>query len=106
MGTAILALQVFVKRAVTAIQKDSWGRNKEAKELRDACQVFLDTLASHEHDTSSYDGSLAVAVLEPLFMACDSGNPKIIEAALGCLHKLVAHAWLQVRAPASHGHMQ
>lgn len=89
------AFEVFVKRTITTIQKEAWGRNREARELRDACQNVLNLLAEHEQGLGHYGGSLAVAVLEPLYLACASNNPKVVEAALGCLHKLVAHAWLQ-----------
>ena len=42
-----------------------------------------------------------MAVLQPLQLACASNSPKIMELALGCLHKLVAHAWLQGESSAS-----
>ncbi|GLI68912.1 hypothetical protein VaNZ11_013463 [Volvox africanus] len=89
------AFEVFVKRTLSAIQKESWGRSKECKELREMCQNVLNLLHDHEQGHLQYEGSLAVAVLEPLYLACASSNPKVLEAALGCLHKLVAHAWLQ-----------
>ncbi|GIL43151.1 hypothetical protein Vafri_977, partial [Volvox africanus] len=89
------AFEVFVKRTLSAIQKESWGRSKECKELREICQNVLNLLHDHEQGHLQYEGSLAVAVLEPLYLACASSNPKVLEAALGCLHKLVAHAWLQ-----------
>ena len=50
---------------------------------------MLNLLHDHEQGHLQYDGSLAVAVLEPLYLAAASPNPKILEAALGCLHKLV-----------------
>eukprot|EP00198_Chlamydomonas_reinhardtii_P013970 XP_001703307.1 SEC7/BIG-like ARF-GEF [Chlamydomonas reinhardtii] len=89
------AFEIFVKRTLSTIQKESWGRSKECKDLRDSCQNVLNLLHDHEQGHLQYDGSLAVAVLEPLYLAAASPNPKILEAALGCLHKLVAHAWLQ-----------
>lgn len=95
------AFEVFIKRAVTSIAKESWGRSREAKELRDACQHFLSTLDAYEAGTISYDGSLAAAVLHPLQLACASNNVKVVELALGALHKLVAHAWLQGESSAS-----
>ena len=33
---------------------------------------------------------LVVQVLKPLKQACGSGNAKLVEIALGCLHKLVS----------------
>ena len=53
-------------------------------------QAVLTLLGEHEQGRASYDGSLAVAVLEPLYLAAGSTNPKIVDAALGCLHKLVS----------------
>ncbi|KAG2495708.1 hypothetical protein HYH03_006308 [Edaphochlamys debaryana] len=95
------AFEIFVKRTLSAIQKESWGRSKECKDLRDACQTVLNLLTDHEQGHLQYDGSLAVAVLDPLYLACASTNPKVLEAALGCLHKLVAHAWLQGESSSS-----
>lgn len=42
-------------------------------------------------------------VLGPLQLACASTMAKVVDLALGCLHKLVAHAWLQVRAAGAPG---
>jgi hypothetical protein len=33
------AFEIFVKRTITSIQKEAWGRSKEVKEIREACQV-------------------------------------------------------------------
>lgn len=38
-----------------------------------------------------FDGALCLQVLS---LASTNSNPKVVELALGCLHKLVAHAWL------------
>ncbi|KAJ9527457.1 hypothetical protein QJQ45_025726 [Haematococcus lacustris] len=95
------AFEVFIKRAVAGIQKESWGRTREAKDIRDACQHLLNLLDQHEAGSISVDGSLALAVLQPLQLACGSSNVKIVELALGALHKLVAHAWLQGESSAS-----
>ncbi len=48
-----------------------------------------------------HEVSLAVAVLHPLQLACSSNNIKCVELALGALHKLVAHAWLQGESSAA-----
>lgn len=90
------AFGIFVKQAIASIQKESWGRTKEAKDLRESCQNFLNVLEQHESGAQPYEGSLAHAVLQPLLMACSvTSNVKIVELALGALHKLVAYAWLQ-----------
>ncbi|KAG1671977.1 hypothetical protein FOA52_013349 [Chlamydomonas sp. UWO 241] len=87
-----VAFEVFVKRAVTTIQKEAWGRN--SVELRAACTSFLQTLEQHEAGVP-FEGSLSVLVLQPLALACaTTSSPKVAELALGCLHKLVSHAWL------------
>lgn len=86
------AFEIFVKGAVDRIQKEAWGRGKDT-ELRATCSSFLATLEQHEAGVA-FDGSLAVLVLQTLSMACASSNPKVVELALGCLHKLVSHAWL------------
>ena len=91
-------LQVFVKRAISGIQKEAlatWGRNKESTQLKDACQGVLTTLEQYETGSQSCDGNLALAVLTPIQLACGSSNVKVVELALGAIHKLVAHAWLQ-----------
>lgn len=38
------AFEIFVKRTITSIQKEAWGRSKEVREIREACQAFLNTL--------------------------------------------------------------
>lgn len=38
------AFEIFVKRTITSIQKEAWGRSKEVKEIREACQAFLNSL--------------------------------------------------------------
>lgn len=38
------AFEIFVKRTITSIQKEAWGRSKEVKEIREACQSFLNSL--------------------------------------------------------------
>lgn len=38
------AFEIFVKRTITGIQKEAWGRSKEVRDIREACQTFLNTL--------------------------------------------------------------
>ena len=71
------AFEIFVKRAVSSIQKEAWGRGKDTKDLRDACAAFLATLEQHESGAEAFNGSLAVAVLQPLALACASTNTKV-----------------------------
>jgi hypothetical protein len=71
------AFEIFVKRAVGNIQKEAWGRGKDAKDLRDACTSFLSALEHHENGTEAFAGSLAVAVLQPLALACSNSNSKV-----------------------------
>lgn len=89
------AFDIFIKRTITSIAKESWGRTKEAKDVRDSCAAFLATLDQYEAGSYQAGIGLAVAVLDPLQLAASCSSPKIAEMALGCLHKLVAHAWLQ-----------
>lgn len=83
------AFEIFVKRTITSIQKEAWGRSKEVKDIREACQNFLNTL-----DQNGCTEETLKQVLYPLQLACSSSITKVVELALGCLHKLVAHAWL------------
>lgn len=83
------AFEIFVKRTITSIQKEAWGRSKEVKEIREACQNFLNIL-----DQNGCTEETLKQVLYPLQLACSSSTTKVVELALGCLHKLVAHAWL------------
>lgn len=65
------------------------------RELHEACAFFLASLEPSGGQPAG--GAMAVTVeaaLHPLQLACASGQAKIQELALGCLHKLVAHAWL------------
>ncbi len=89
------AFEIFVKRAISSIHKESYGRTREAKELKDSCQQFLTLLEQHESGAAVYEGNLAHAVLQTLMIACASTNPKVVQLALGAVHKLIAYAWLQ-----------
>lgn len=90
------AFEIFVKRTITSIQKEAWGRSKEVKDIREACQNFLNTL-----DQNGCTEDTLKQVLYPLQLACASSTQKVVELALGCLHKLVAHAWLHGESTAS-----
>eukprot|EP00775_Hariotina_reticulata_P004220 gene4220-4469_t len=90
------AFEIFVKRTITNIQKEAWGRGKEVKEIREACQAFLNTL-----EQSGCTEETLKQVLYPLQLACASSMQKVVELALSCLHKLVAHAWLHGESAAS-----
>jgi hypothetical protein len=57
-------------------------------------QVFLD-----KFEQNGCSDDTMREVLGPLQLACHSTMAKIVDLALGCLHKLVAHAWLQVGVP-------
>jgi hypothetical protein len=93
------AYELFVKRSIQSIAKEvEWARGHKERELRESCQQFL---SSHEDITPEAPLSLGLAVLPPLQLACASSNQKVLDAALGCLHKLVAHAWLQGESSAS-----
>lgn len=83
------AFEIFVKRTISSIQKDANGRSREAKELRDACISFLTTLEQQGCTEETLN-----KILHPLQLASASSNPKVVDLALGCLHKLVAHAWI------------
>ena len=79
------AFEIFVKRTIGSIQKEAWGRARDAKELRDACTAFLAALEQHESGTEAFDGSLAVAVLQPLALACTNTNAKVPDVT-GTIH--------------------
>lgn len=59
-------------------------------------QGFLNTL-----DQNGCTEETLKEVLYPLQLACSSNMVKVVELALGCLHKLVAHAWLHGESTAS-----
>lgn len=90
------AFEIFVKRTITSIQKEAWGRSREVKEIREACQAFLNRL----EETGCTEETLK-EVLYPLQLACCSNMQRVVELALGCLHKLVAHAWLHGESTSS-----
>ena len=107
------AFEVFIRRAIVSIAKEEagWTRSSNSKELREACNVFLSQLEEHEkrgsiaRDTEAHNASISIAAasLHPLSIACASSNNKVVELALGSLHKLVAHAWLQGESQQSEG---
>lgn len=82
-------------RTRAGIEKEATGRSNQQKELREACQQFLSQLEQAQGIGGAAASSTVVKALHPLQLACGSNAPKIMELALGCLHKLVAHAWLQ-----------
>ncbi len=103
-SSSMAAYDIFVRRAISSIAKEvEWGRSKEARELREACQHFLASqdVGSAAEAAPAAPNTLGLAVLPPLQLACASSNARVVEAALGCLHKLVAHAWLQGESNAS-----
>ena len=105
------AFEVFIRRAIVSIAKEEagWARSASSKELREACNVFLAQLEEYERQGSIASAdphkgiSIASASLHPLSIACSSSNNKVVELALGSLHKLVAHAWLQGESQQSEG---
>ena len=42
-----------------------------------------------------YNGSNADLILQPLIGACETSYPKVVEPALDCLQKLIAHGHLR-----------
>ncbi|CAD7697716.1 unnamed protein product [Ostreobium quekettii] len=103
-----ITFEVFVKNAIMRIQREAWGRGKEVTEIRASCASFLERLEKGGEDgggwTVPFDDASAAAVLEPLKLACKCAIPRIVEPALGCVHKLVAYAWVQGESSPT-GHM-
>eukprot|EP00884_Botryococcus_braunii_P007659 jgi/Botrbrau1/16895/Bobra.0265s0001.1 len=94
------AFETFIDGALCKIHQEASGRSKEQKAIREACKKVIDELRKEVEDGS---GGISPPlsrkdvdmVLEPLRMACKSEVPRVMEPALACLHKLVAHAYLQ-----------
>mmetsp|Transcript_13201 Transcript_13201/g.37209 ORF Transcript_13201/g.37209 Transcript_13201/m.37209 type:complete len:2067 (+) Transcript_13201:204-6404(+) len=93
------AFEVFVKRAMRTIMDCSTGRSAEAKKIREACQKFMDSVNRGDGEGPKFvpplTGISRDQVMEPLRLACKSDMPKVMQPALGCIHKLVGHAYLQ-----------
>ncbi|KAK9804748.1 hypothetical protein WJX72_003264 [[Myrmecia] bisecta] len=93
------AFEVFIDGALTKIYNEASGRAKEQRAVREACKQVLDTLRAEDgHVSTPLDKKLANAVLDPLRLACSLDVARVMEPALGCLHKLVAHAYLQAES--------
>ncbi|CAD7699205.1 unnamed protein product [Ostreobium quekettii] len=94
-----ITFEVFVKNAIMRIQREAWGRGRDVTEIRASCVAFLERLEKGAEEGTSwavpFDEASAAAVLEPLRLACKCNIPRIVEPALGCVHKLVAYAWIQ-----------
>jgi hypothetical protein len=57
------AFEIFVKRTITSIQKEAWGRSKEVKEIREACQAFLNSLDQTGGGSGKYQPSAVYRVI-------------------------------------------
>ncbi|GMH39854.1 hypothetical protein BSKO_07758 [Bryopsis sp. KO-2023] len=88
-----ITFEVFVKNPILKIQKEAWGRGKEVTEIRTACQEYLDSIQDGACSVP-FDEKGAKAVLHPLKLACSCSIARVVEPALGCVHKLVSSAWI------------
>ncbi|KAK9786163.1 hypothetical protein WJX73_000537, partial [Symbiochloris irregularis] len=100
------AFEVFVDGALTKIYNEASGRSKEQRQIRESCKKVLDQLRQQQAESKQRMSTplsmeTSNAVLEPLRLACLSELPKLMEPALNCLHKLVAHAYLQGESTSS-----
>jgi hypothetical protein len=68
------AFEIFVKRTITSIQKEAWGRSKEVKEIREACQAFLNSLDQTGRGSSNRT------------ISCDSNVSAAAAGVAGTLH--------------------
>ncbi|KAK9788000.1 hypothetical protein WJX73_004027 [Symbiochloris irregularis] len=92
--------------ALTKIYNEASGRSKEQRQIRESCKKVLDQLRQQQAESKQRMSTplsmeTSNAVLEPLRLACLSELPKLMEPALNCLHKLVAHAYLQGESTSS-----
>ena len=62
-----------------------------------------ETQARAPASTRSLSLSLSTQVLDPLRLACASGDARVLAPALGCLHKLVSHAYVQAESSPAGG---
>ena len=109
--------QVLAPSLEKIIKNGSWRKHSK---LAHECKSLLDKLNStNPHSLSSpesptagdaaagpvYDGGAheysvadSEVILSPLIKACLSGNPKIAEAGVDCIQKLISHGYLRGEA--------
>lgn len=88
------AFEIFVKRTITSIQKEAWGRSKEVKEIREACQAFLNSLEQTGGLLLAAAAALAGAMLlagwqtcgRRLCSRCPSALPVLIHSVAASSH--------------------
>ncbi|KAJ1626925.1 hypothetical protein T492DRAFT_193137 [Pavlovales sp. CCMP2436] len=97
---SLRTMHVFVSKALTRIV-DECGRRPS--ELRTACTQVLEQTKDGRLEGGSSAGSglnVAAVYFGPLHLACESGNPRIMEAALSCVQKLIAYGFVTATTPA------
>ncbi|KAL6766957.1 hypothetical protein ACKKBG_A38045 [Auxenochlorella protothecoides x Auxenochlorella symbiontica] len=96
-------LEVFVTQSVRQIH--DLASSRQHKQLRATCQGLLDSLGGSHATLQPGDPILPPPLCQELVSmlqaACSSGAPSIVDPALGTLHKLVAHAFLQGESSSS-----
>ncbi|DBA73285.1 hypothetical protein WJX77_003623 [Trebouxia sp. C0004] len=97
------AFEVFIEGALTSIYNAANGRHKDQRQIRESCKRIVDSLNDSDAEASKkvsapLSTEAAEELLEPLRLACGQDAPRLVEPALACLHKLVAHAYLQAES--------
>ena len=100
-------LEKVVAPALDKVIKNAAWR-KHGKLVQD-CKVAIDKLAGNDLEAVAnalesplyddnglcYSGANADLILQPLIGACETAYPKVVEPALDCLQKLIAHGHLR-----------
>ncbi|KAL0043362.1 hypothetical protein WJX79_002614 [Trebouxia sp. C0005] len=97
------AFEVFIEGALTNIYNAANGRHKDQRQIRESCKRIVDSLNDNDPEATNkvsapLSTEAAEELLEPLRLACGQDAPRLVEPALACLHKLVAHAYLQAES--------
>lgn len=97
------AFEVFIEGALTSIYNAANGRHKDQRQIRESCKRIVDSLNDSDPEATKkvsapLSTEAAQELIEPLRLACGQDAPRLVEPALACLHKLVAHAYLQAES--------
>ncbi|KAK3262318.1 hypothetical protein CYMTET_28819, partial [Cymbomonas tetramitiformis] len=95
-------IEVFVAKTLDIISREASTRTKEGRALKEACQNYTSKKPPSKDASPETQGPLSIEeaelILEPLHLACKTQLPKLLEPALGLLHKLIAHGYLQAES--------
>ncbi|KAJ1434054.1 hypothetical protein B484DRAFT_477107 [Ochromonadaceae sp. CCMP2298] len=85
-------MEAFVLKTLRRLKKESPRRFKE---LRDVCDEMIATLTEKDKAADKESRTDADQYFEPLEMACQTRQPRLMEISLDAIHFLIEHGFLK-----------